>query len=178
MEGVKWYHVAGAALLLWLWQRDQDTQAQLDAMANQAASAGTGPTQADVDAEHRAALSAREQIAKLDAALAAQQDITTQTVGAISGTVRQILPPTVNAPPRVVQSPPAAVSTERTLATTANVGDTRIVPKEGSLSIERDNTYGGTPTATTFQAAESIPTRQTALVVSDNLTDLRNLRTS
>lgn len=173
---LQWYHYAGgAALAWWLWQRDQAQREQLETLANQAAAAGTGPTQADVDAEHRAALAAREEIAKRDAALAAQRGITAETVGAVSGTVRAVLPPTVNAPPRVVTTAPAAVSGERTLAMSANVGDTRIVPKEGSQSIVTDDTYGQTPTGSTLIAAQSIPTKK-AIVAPAYLDELRTLR--
>jgi hypothetical protein len=180
MGDLKWYHYAGAGLLAWyLWKQKED----MDALAaNLAATQAAGldreaSAAAAVDAEHRAAVAARAEVAKRDAALAAQSEITAQTVGAVTGTVRAILPPITNAPPRLVVNAPAAVENERTLSLTANNGDTRIVPKEGSLSIERDTTYGATPTVLTEQQAMTAPTKKTSLVVSADLDELRNLRT-
>lgn len=177
---LQWYHYAGgAALAYWLWQRDQAQRAQLAVLATQAASAGTGPTAEDVAAEHRAAVAAREQIAKLDAALAAQTAITTQTVGAISGTVRQILPPMVNAPPRVVANTPSAIENEKTLSMTPNMGaDLRIVPKEGSQSIATDVTFGQTPTAATYQRAQELPWKKSVYSVPEDLAAARKLRST
>lgn len=178
MNDLKWYHYAGASLLAWwLWKREEERDAMIATLANQAAAAGTGPTQEDVDAEHRAAVAAREQIAKLDAALSAQRDIAAETVGAVSGTVRAVLPPTVNAPPRLVMNAPAAVENERTLATNANAGnDFRVVPKEGQLSIVADATYAQAPTGSTLLAAQAIPTKKASLVAPAYLDELRNLR--
>lgn len=182
MGDVKWYHVAGAALLWWLWQKNEEKLAGLTAEAA-AARAGQldaeASAAANVDAEHRAALAARAEIAKRDAALAAQREITAETNAAVaSSPSRVVLPPQPSTPPRVVATPPAAVENERTLAMDANMGDTRIVPREGSLSIVRDNTYGATPTVATEQQSMSLPTKKAAgTVVPEDLDDLRALRT-
>jgi len=174
---VEWYHVAGAAALgYWAWHRHTQQVDELTAAAA-AAAGGVAKAQADADAEHQAALAARQEVNARDRAAAAQQDITAQTVGAISGTVRVVLPPVVNAPPRVVTSPPAAAAGETTLAKDANSGEIRIVPKEGSLSIVRDPTFGQTPTAYTEQRAQAAPLKKMrGLSVPGNIDELRKLR--
>lgn len=179
---IEWYHVAGAALAWWLWRKHEEQIAALGVeltVAQAGREDAERSAQADIDAEHRAAVAARAEIAKRDAALAAQAAITTETVGAVAGTVRAVLPPETNAPPKVVTNPPMAAAGEKVLARDANTGDTRIVPKEGSLSIARDTTYGATPTVSTEQAGMRLPGKKnSSLVVPEYLDDLRSTRSS
>jgi len=183
VNDLKWYHYAGASLLAWwLWKREEERDAMIAALGGQVAAVQAGAADAEasaaanLDAEHRAALAARAEVAKRDAALAAQRGIAAETVGAVSGTVRAVLPPTVNAPPRLVSNAPAAIENERTLATNANAGnDFRVVPKEGQLSIVADTTMAQAPTGSTLIAAQTLPAKK-ALVAPAYLDELRTLR--
>lgn len=179
---LQWYHYAGgAALAYWLWQKHEEQIAALMAM-NVAANAATSDAERsaaeDIAAATRGAIAARGEIAKRDAALAAQAEITAETVGAVSGTVRAVLPPQTNAPPRVVAAPSTATESEQLLAYGADnlASDLRIVPREGSLSIVRDSTYGATPTESTEQRAMAIPTKKSALVVPEVYDAARDTR--
>lgn len=178
---LEWYHLAGAGVLYWLWRKQQEETA---AAAAAATAAGLGATH-DQDAESQAGkfpprdqvLAAGEDATRRFDATMLQNSITTETNGAVAGTVRTVLPPAVNAAPRVITNSPVAAENEALLARDANSGAIRVVPKEGSQSIARDTTYGHTPTAQTAQNAQALPyAAKQGMVVSEDLDDLRNLR--